>query len=164
MTEPRARSANRGEVIVSAVVLALGIAYAIGTWRLPDAPGYAQVGPRLFPALISGGLIVVGALLLKQALTSGFPALPDEPRANFDWPAFLWVSGGVIAHMILIAGIGFILASTLLFVCVARAFGSPRPLRDLGLGLVLNSIVYVIFTQALTLSLLWGAWLPQAAG
>lgn len=149
---------------MAAGLLTLGIAFAIGSWRIPPAPGYSQIGPAVFPALISAGLIVIGALLLKQALTSGFASVPaqrgDEQRTAFHPRAFLWVSAGVIAHMLLIAGIGFILSSSLLFACVARAFGSTRQLRDLAIGLVLNGIVYAVFTRALTLNLPRGAWLP----
>ena len=68
-TETRPAAGRRGQAAVSAGVLALGIAFAAGTWLLPDAPGYAKVGPRLFPGLISAGLIVVGALLLFALAT-----------------------------------------------------------------------------------------------
>lgn len=148
---------------MAAGVLALGMACAVAAWLLPDAPGYAKIGPGLFPAIVAAGLVVTGALLLKEALVSGFRALPEEPRGVFDRRAFLWVSGGLAGHTALIAGLGFVLAATMLFCCVARAFGSARPRRDAILGLALNSVVYAIFTQALTLSLPWGAWLPHWA-
>ena len=150
-----------GQVLVAAGVLALGLAFAVGTWLLPDAPSYARVGTRLFPGLISSGLVIVGALLLREALTGGFGAFPEQQRDPFDWRAFAWISGGVVLHMLLIAGLGFIFCSTFLFVAVARGFGSVKPLRDIGLGLAISIVVYVLFTQALTLSLPWGAWLPE---
>jgi putative tricarboxylic transport membrane protein len=148
-------------VLVAAGVLALGFAFAVGTWLLPDAPSYARVGTRLFPGLISSGLVIVGALLLREALTSGFSAFPDEHRDRFDLRAVAWISSGVVLHMLLIAGLGFILCSSFLFVAVARGFGSTKPMRDIGLGLAISIVVYVLFTQALTLSLPWGAWLPE---
>jgi len=153
--------ASGGQVLVAAGVLALGVAFAVGTWLLPDAPSYARVGTRLFPGLISSGLVIVGALLLREALTSGFRAFPEQHRDPFDWRAFAWISSGVLLHLLLIAGLGFILCSSFLFVAVARGFGSTKPLRDIGLGLAISSVVYALFTQALTLSLPWGAWLPQ---
>ena len=164
MSEPLRASPGerRSEIIVSAALLALGVAFAIGTWRLPDAPGYAQVGPKLFPCLVAAGLIVIGALLLKEALGTGFRALPEEARGGFSWSAFGWISAGLLSHLVLIAGIGFILASSLLFAAVARAFGSPRAGRDFAIGIVLNAAIYAIFTQALTLSLPWGTWLPAS--
>ena len=104
-----------------------------------------------------------GVLLLVEALGTGYRHLPEEARGRYDWSAYLWVAGGLIAHMALIAGIGFVLAGTLLFVCVARGFGSRRLARDLLIGLALNAVVYLLFTRLLTLSLPWGAWLPALA-
>jgi len=150
-----------GQVLVAAGVLALGLAFAVGTWLLPDAPSYARVGTRLFPGLISSGLIIVGALLLREALSGGFRAFPEERRDPFDWGAFAWISSGLVLHLLLIAGLGFILCSTFLFVVVARGFGSAKLRRDFALGLAISIVVYVLFTQVLTLSLPWGAWLPE---
>jgi putative tricarboxylic transport membrane protein len=149
-----------GQLLVSAGVLALGVAFAIGAWMLPEAAGYARVSVRLFPGLIAAGLIVAGLLLIREAAGGGFRNLAEEQRERLDWRAFAWVSAGVIAHMALIAGIGFTLASALLYAATARGFGSERPARDLGVGIVLAAVVFVLFTQGLTLSLPWGAWIP----
>jgi putative tricarboxylic transport membrane protein len=149
-----------GELLVSAAVLALGFALALAAYWLADAPGYAQVGPRLFPGLVAAGLILVGALLAKEALAGGFRHPPDDPRGAFDAPAFAWISAALIAQMLLIAGLGFIVASTILFAASARAFGSLRLMRDAALGLALGAVVYLVFTRGLTLSLPWGRWLP----
>ena len=148
------------QLLVSLAVLGLGVALAIGTWLLPDAAGYAQVGPRLFPGLFAAGLVVVGALLAKEAWQGGFRHPPDDVREPFNWPAFAWISGGLVAHMVLIAGIGFVLASTLLFAAAARGFGSRRPLRDALIAFAVSLVVYLVFTRGLTLQLPWGRWIP----
>ena len=154
-------SERAGQLAVAAGVLALGVAFATAAWLLPEAAGYARISVRLFPGLIAAGLFVAGVLLLREAIMpAGFRSLPDEPRWRLDWRAFAWVSAGVIAHMLLIAGIGFVAASTLLYLATARGFGSARPARDAGVGLVVAAAVFVLFTQALTLSLPWGAWMP----
>jgi putative tricarboxylic transport membrane protein len=155
-------TARGSQLLVSAAVLLIGVALAVGAWLLPEAPGYAKVSSRLFPGLIAAGLIVLGLLLLKEAWQGGFRNLPEEGRAPFDARAFGWISAGLIAHMALIAGIGFVLAAALLYTCAARGFGSARPWRDVGTGLAVGVVVYVIFTYGLTLNLPWGAWLPGA--
>lgn len=149
-----------GQLLVSAGVLALGVAFAIGAWMLPEAAGYARVSIRLFPGLIAAALVVAGLMLAREAVSGGFRNLAGEPPARLDWRAFGWVSAGLVAHMVLIAGIGFMLASALLYAATARGFGSERPGRDLALGVVLGAAVFALFTQALTLSLPWGAWIP----
>jgi putative tricarboxylic transport membrane protein len=147
-------------------LLALGVALAAGTWLLPEAPGYAKVGPQLFPGIVAGGLILLSLMLLKEAILTGFRNAPDgnESAGGINWAAFGWVTGAVVFQMVFIAKLGFILCGAVLFLCVARAFGSRRALRDWLLGLVLAAGVFFLFTQALTLSLPWGDWIPGEPG
>jgi putative tricarboxylic transport membrane protein len=153
-------SDRAGQLLVSAAVLALGIALGAGAWSLPDPPGYASVSPKLFPALISAGLVITGAVLLWEVARGGFRNPPDDARGAFDLRAFAWLGAGLIAHMALIAGIGFVLASALLYTCAARGFGSVKPARDFAIGVAIGIVVYAIFTYGLTLALPWGRWMP----
>ena len=61
--------------------------------------------------------------------------------------------------MALIGWAGFVLAGIVMFVLVARGFGSVRVLRDLVIGAVLVTLAYLTFTRLLSLSLPSG-WLP----
>ena len=60
-----------------------------------------------------------------------------------DWMAFGIISAGIVLHMIVIGWAGFIIAGTLLFVLVARGFGSRRPVRDAIIAVVLAIVVYL---------------------
>jgi len=55
---------------------------------------------------------------------------------------------------------GFIVASSALFYCVARAFGTPARQRALAIGLIFAGAVYFTFTRGLGLPLPSGAWMP----
>ncbi len=55
----------------------------------------------------------------------------------------------VAANVILIDDIGFILASTLLFLFTARAFGSRQLVRDAIIGFLLAVVAYVGFDRVL---------------
>jgi putative tricarboxylic transport membrane protein len=142
-----------GEIAAGTAIALAGLFFAVQTWALPDPPGYAQVGPRLFPALVAAGLLITGTLLAWQGARRGFPNMPHEEREAPDLRSVGWISGGILGHMALIGITGFVAASTLLFVCVARGYGSTRLLRDLVTGLALAVVLYLIFTQALGLSL-----------
>jgi putative tricarboxylic transport membrane protein len=144
--------AVKAEIALSAGVLALGIGAAVVTAGLPSEGGYAGIGPNFMPGLVSGGLVVIGAWLLYEALSGGWRSRADDPR-SFQSASFLWVSAGLLAHMVLIGWAGFVVAGTVLFVLVARAFASRSPLRDVAIGLALAVAVYVFFTQALNVSL-----------
>ena len=99
--------AKPAELVLSLAILSLGIAVAIGTAGLSGAGGYARIGPNVAPAVIAGGLIVLGLWLLYEAVFGGWRnAVPDSPDArgehDFSPSAFIWVSIGLIAQMLLI--------------------------------------------------------------
>lgn len=151
------RPADLGHVALALGVTGLGLFYAVETLSIPATPGYARVGPSVFPAIVAAGLVAVGLVLLSTSLKPGGPAPARAPEGGgagaWDWYAFAWISGGLIAHLLLVKPAGFIPASALLFAVVARAFGSRLPWRDTLVGLVLAAVVFAGFTYGLDLSL-----------
>jgi putative tricarboxylic transport membrane protein len=160
--------AKPAELVLSLGVLALGIAVAIGTTNLSGAGGYARVGPNVAPAVIAGGLILLGFWLLYETLSGGWrDAVPDSPAArgehDFSPSAFIWVSIGLVAQMLLIHRAGFVLAQAALFTCVARGFGSNKLPRDFAIGLALGVAVFLFFVKFLNVNLPAG-WLAPLIG
>ena len=81
MATSEAGRGRPGQLAVAAAVLVLGIAMALGTLQLPAASGYAGVGPRLVPAIVSGALVLLGLLLLKEAWFAGFKDVDEGAEA-----------------------------------------------------------------------------------
>jgi putative tricarboxylic transport membrane protein len=160
--------AKPAELALSLAVLALGIAVAIGTALLPRQGGYARIGPNAAPAVVAGGLILLGAWLLYEAISGGWRnARSDDPAARgehrFHAGGFAWVTAGLFAQMLLIDRAGFVLAQAILFGCVARGFGSTRWARDLAVGLALGLGVFLFFVRFLNVNLPAG-WLKPLLG
>jgi putative tricarboxylic transport membrane protein len=148
----------KAETALSAGVLALGVGAAAITATLPSEGGYAGIGPNFMPGLVAFGLIVLGCWLLYEALSGGWRnTSPHE--GVFQKSPFVWVSAGLFAHMALIGWAGFVLAAAVLFVFVARGFGSHRFLRDLAIGVALALAIFLFFTQVLNVNLPAG-WMP----
>ena len=150
--------AKPAELVLSLAVLSLGIAVAVGAANLSAAGGYARIGPNVAPAVIAGGLILLGLWLLYESVSGGWRnAVPDSPEArgehDFSPSAFIWVSIGLIAQMLLIHRAGFVLAQATLFTCVARGFGSRRYPRDFAIGLALGVAVFLFFVKFLNVNL-----------
>jgi putative tricarboxylic transport membrane protein len=147
--------APAGQVAVAAGVAAIGAGVLWGSFYLPTGGGYAQVGPGVVPRIVGALTLFLGALLLREALTGGFHGVDEEAEVHLpmDWAAFAWVSAGIIAYGLLIEHAGFVVSSTLLFVLVARGFGSRRWLLNAAVGLVLALAVYAIFNYGLGLTL-----------
>jgi len=149
------KALHRGQLVVSICVVLLGAALAYGTYQLPEATGYAKVGPRLMPAIVSGGLLLLGLLLLKESLSGGFRGVDESEHGEkpTHWPAFAWISAGLIVNGLLIVPAGFVIAGTLLFVMAARGFNSRAYGRNAAIGLTIAALTYAFFNYGLGLAL-----------
>jgi putative tricarboxylic transport membrane protein len=150
------------EIALSLGVLALGILVAAVTATLPSEGGYARIGPNFIPAVVAAGLILLGLWLSYEAFNGGWRQRTEHAEA-YEPNAFLWVSGGLFAHMVLIGWAGFVIAGTVLFVCVARGFAGRRWARNAGIGFVLSLGIYLFFVKLLNVNLPAG-WLAPLLG
>ena len=148
MPQPDARGFRVGESVLALVLVALGAWIAVETARLPVVATYARIGPKLFPWLVAGGLGLTGLALLYEAWRSEVPRL-----RRLEWQPLALVSAGLVAQMLLLEPAGFVLASAVLFVTVAMAFGNFRVVLNGAIGLALSLAVYVAFTRGLGLHL-----------
>jgi putative tricarboxylic transport membrane protein len=145
------RGASRGlawsDIAIGVGVIALSGVLAWQVTQIPPSPLYAAVGPSVFPWIAVGMLAVLGVVLTFQAWTGGWA--DDEPHDPLDPVGLAWFAGGAILNILLIERIGFILSSTILFICTARAFDSRRTLRDAIVGFLLALVAYAGFDQVL---------------
>jgi hypothetical protein len=141
-----------GELIIAIGVLLLAAVIVWQTATIPVSPIYAKVGPTVVPYITALGLVGLGLLLLYAALKGGWQ--PDEEKETVpDRPALLWVVAGLAFNVLLITYGGFTIASVVLFICVARGFGSKAILRDAGIGAAFALIAYFGFAQTLSINI-----------
>ncbi|HRD75254.1 MAG TPA: tripartite tricarboxylate transporter TctB family protein [Hyphomicrobiaceae bacterium] len=140
------------ETVLGLFVIALAAVVGWQTMVIPENAIYAKIGPRFFPWIATALLVVMGVLLTVQGLQGGWEhELDDDP----DLLAVGWLAGGLVFNVLFIGGafglprLGFILCSTVLFTCVARAFGSRQPVRDAAIGFLLALVCYVGFDRVL---------------
>jgi putative tricarboxylic transport membrane protein len=149
-----------GETVIAVGVLALAAVIFWQTAIIPVSPIYAKVGPTVVPYITALGLAALGLLLLYSALTGGWQ--PEEEKGvTPDWQALAWVVGGLALNVLLITHAGFTIASVVLFVCIARGFGSKAILRDALIGAAFALIAYFGFAQTLGINI--GAGLVENA-
>jgi putative tricarboxylic transport membrane protein len=144
------RGLRLGEAILAVFVLGLGLFIAVETAALRTGPGYAAIGPKLFPWLVAAGLLLVGAALLYEARAG---AVAHPAGFELDLPPALAVTAGLVLQMVLMRPAGFVIATAVLFVAVTYAFGSRRLALNAAVGLVLCAATYIAFTHGLGLVL-----------
>ena len=166
--EPQAAESGRhsGQLAVACGIALLGafVLWAAGEIP-PGAATSSKVGPRVVPYIAGAALVALGLVLLWKAWRGGWAVAEDGSRIDgaasaVDWRSMAWFAAGLIVNVVLIGPLGFVVAATTLFFCVARAFGSERPLRDLGIGLAIALAAYLGFDRLFGISLglgtLWG--------
>ncbi len=134
------------------VCVGLGVVFLAGiiAWQtrlIPSEAVYARVGPDIVPWMVAIMLAVLGVAIVIEALRGHWHV--EEGRGEADQAALGWVAFGLFLNVTTIAYIGFIVASTLLFLCTARAFGSRRFMRDGTVGFLIALIAYVGFDRGL---------------
>jgi putative tricarboxylic transport membrane protein len=151
------------QTLVGAGVTAVGIGLAFGAISIPSAAGYGGIGPNFLPWLVAGVLALCGILIIREARTGGFRNM--ETPSGHDrgkWPAFIWVSAGLLMNAALITTIGFILSCTLCYVLAVQglrraqgdAAGNARTFAiDAVTGLAVSAPVFWTFTQFLAINL-----------
>jgi putative tricarboxylic transport membrane protein len=137
---------------------AFGLLIIWQTTLIRLTPAYSKVGPRVIPFIVGAGLVIVGVWLAYEAFT-GHAAVGSadsedaDPTLPTDWRCISLLALALLAYLFLIEPVGFIIASTALFVGAAFAMGSRRLARDIVIGIVMATILYVVFNRGLGLSL-----------
>jgi len=149
-----------GETVIAIGVLVLAIVIFWQTLTIPVSPIYAKVGPTVMPMITAAGLALLGAMLMYEALTGGWRT-EEEKNVTPDRTALLWITAGLVLNVLLIGNAGFTIASIVLFVCVARGFGSKAILRDAAIGAAFALVAYFGFAQSLGINI--GAGIVETA-
>ncbi|WP_104106054.1 tripartite tricarboxylate transporter TctB family protein [Nocardioides sp. 616] len=132
---------DRGQYVFAAVLAAVGV------YTLVDARGlnvgYADpVGPRAFPYIIGGAMVLL-AVLLAVATSRGDVAEGEagedvDLTTPPDWLTVGKLAGVMTLNMLLVNLLGWAITGALLFVGCAWALGSRTLLRDVLVGVVLS--------------------------
>lgn len=146
-------SKKYGEAIFGAAILALGLFIGIETSNFAAAPKFVVVGPKIFPYIIASCLVVIGLSCLITAFIS--PA--EDDGIEHDLKPIVIIAAALLVEMFLLPIVGWIPAAAILFVLIARAFGSPSWVKDILFGVGLSGLTFVIFNLVLGLGLPLGS-------
>lgn len=142
------RHADRAGIAIAVGLLAAAAVIAWDASNLGGGMTYG-IGPQAAPLVIAAGMTLLAVGNFISALRGELPA-----RESMDPRAVLLMLGGLVALIALIAlGGGFIPATAILFATTSAAFGRKAVIVDLLIGLVLATIIFLIFDKLLTLSL-----------
>ena len=148
---------SRVELSLALGVVALGVLMLVGVVRIDAGAGYDRIGPRFFPFVVATGLVTLGTWYALSLWRNKRPALEipsqreNPPRVN--WVAFGFLTMSFILCVGALERVGFVMASSVQFWLVTRAFESRRPIRDAVVAVVVATTVFLAFSRGLGLAL-----------
>lgn len=161
MTTPPSRRVPRPAVslpdlLVALGVTLLGLVLLLGSLQIPFGIN-AVVGPRVFPLIVSVGLLALGAVLTLNVLRGERAEPAAEEDTDPDAPVRLGppalILGGLVVGALILPSLGFVPGTALMYVSVAAALGERRWPLVVGIALVLSLVTYLVFTRGLGLTL-----------
>ncbi|MGN7702839.1 tripartite tricarboxylate transporter TctB family protein [Cellulosimicrobium sp. 22601] len=146
-----------GELVVAGTTAALGVFVLVDAGSIVVPGSTNTLGPRAFPYLVGGMLLVTGLVLLV-AVWRGRLGDPEEgedvdPDARTDWTTVGLLGALLLAHVYTINLLGWPVAATVLFAGGAIVLGARPWWRAVVLGVVLAFVIQVVFGGLLGLSL-----------
>jgi putative tricarboxylic transport membrane protein len=156
---------GRADVVPAVGLIGLGGVVLSGISQIGFGAGYDRIGPRFFPYVVAVGMLGLGAALLlqrwlgRQASPQYVGRVPrsgpaeDAAQPKLNARPLVYIGFGLLLFLILMERAGFVVASTLQFWLVARAFDSRRPVRDAVVAILLAISVYAVFSYGLGLTL-----------
>ncbi|MEV2265755.1 tripartite tricarboxylate transporter TctB family protein [Nonomuraea africana] len=147
----------RPELGLSLVVLVLGVLVIVGTLDVAAATSALGLGPRFFPMLVGGSLVLIGVFYTLDVLRGG-RGDPEESEdidadAPADWRSVGLVSGIFLAFTALLSTLGWIIAASLLFFGLSVVLGAGSKPRAAVIAVVLGVLSYVAFVKGLGVTL-----------
>jgi putative tricarboxylic transport membrane protein len=147
------------DAVFGALLVILGGAVLWHVQSFPKIPGQ-QVGPALFPGLISAGLVVAGALLCVSGVRArrtgeAWFTVADWMGSRGHFTAFAAVLLGGIAYVWLAEPIGFLLVAPVLLFVWMLVLG-VKPPRAALIAAIGTLAIWYVFYKLLRVPLPWG--------
>jgi len=156
MSRPAWTADRIGELIFAGVVFALGLYAFFGAFAI-RVPAGAQVGPRVFPFMVSAILLGAGAVLIVEVLRGKLGHREEgediDPNAKTDWWTMAKLAALLVGVIFVLEFLGWWLTAALLFGGAAWTLGAKRPWVAFLVGLVIGIATQLLFGEFLGLFL-----------
>ena len=152
----------RGPRLAGLALLALGIVALAGTAAIPSArDGWSISGPRFLPLVVAIALVALSLAVLARTFVWRDVDLAEhvaDEAQKTEWPAPALVLASLAGYVLVLAPLGYALATALFFTASARILGSERRVRDAISGVVVGVVTSYAFTRWLGVRLPVGPW------
>jgi putative tricarboxylic transport membrane protein len=134
---------RRRNVIAAIVLIALSVGYGVLTAYLPERSLPNTPGPPFFPWINTVILMTLSLALLASGLFGGDARVATTDRgARLRGAAVL---GSFFGYLLVLPGLGFVLATIPFFALMMALFGERRPLPVAAGAIGITLVLYILF-------------------
>jgi putative tricarboxylic transport membrane protein len=146
-----------GEILFALLFVSVGAAGLVTAGSIPIPLSETGIGPRAFPYIVCGILVLVGSGIVAQVLRGKVGQAEEgedlDASARTDWVALAKLVGFVILHIFLIEPAGWPVAAAVLFSGAAWSL-EARPLwKTVMISVILALVLQYVFGGLLGVSL-----------
>jgi hypothetical protein len=147
---------DRANGLCAALFIGFGACFALQSFGLEIGTAF-RMGPGYFPLVLAIVLILLGAVILVQAVR-----FEGEAIGHIAWRGMLFILPAPIFFGLTVRGLGFIPSIFLTALIASFASRRMKPLTALVLSAGLTLFAFLVFSYALGLPFRrFGPWLPQ---
>ena len=139
--------------VISVLSLALAVAYLLATRQIPALEIGDPLGPRAFPQLLGGGLILAAILLFVETLKKSPPAEGATAAAGSHWGVVAFVTVWTGAYFLLFEALGYVVASAAYLLVLMAVFNRGRWAMNVATAVLFSAVTYWVFTRQLGVTL-----------
>ncbi|WP_035768571.1 tripartite tricarboxylate transporter TctB family protein [Arthrobacter castelli] len=146
------RRVHVGEALAGLILAAAGVSMVVATGDI-TVVGNNQVGPRFFPYLVGGLLLLTGVGIAVSAARGhqGESEAGEDVDASkhTDWKTLGFIIAIFLAYIFLIQPVGYLLMTIFLFGGMAWILGARRWRGLITVSVVVPFLSYLFFTRVL---------------
>ena len=144
---------RKRNLIAAAVLIVIGIGYAILAVQLPTRNIENATGPSFFPLVVVTCFLILAAALLVQAMRGraslgSVPVLPKISLATYS----VSLTAAVI-FLVALPSLGFIAANIPLFAALMVLYGEKRPIWVAAGSIGISLAVFFLFREVFQIQL-----------
>lgn len=114
------------------------------------------VGPRMFPLLLCGGLVLSCGLMAWEAFAAGSPATAQDPQAELGHPfpfVVALLAIGCLVYVGVFETIGFIVSTAAFLLGLTTYFNRGRHIANVGTAVLMPVATFLLFKNVLDVNL-----------
>lgn len=138
------------ELLVAAGFLIVGIIILVGTQDIRVTRA-VTVSPRIVPQIVGIGILLIGTwyvidiFRVPHIISAGEDSEDVDIDAPTSWRTLILIGVALTLFAFLVQPIGFALAAAVMFTISSYAMGGRNIAMNALIGLILGTVIYVIF-------------------